>query len=597
MSNTVKKSRFAGLLRGLLGRKDTEATSAEAELRPVTAAAPAPPDGLTDSSAPAPFATAPETTNENEIALPLEPVLAALTLELRAKVISVPPPGASIRVAVDTVVPQLAFGVVKISFGDLRHLSPGVFSNASSSELDGRPVSLPLKEILACVHPSLLARREAEQVQVNEDIKGPFANRGQGVSFTEQPLKAPAPKPASRITAGGTEIFTRGSVSLPAHAAQPASAPSTPIPFRAVTPTPNKPITSITGNGHAGINGFNGANGSHGANGVKNGNGANGQHPPITPHIPMSAAVPAPKPAAPVLPSITVVLADLAENWPDEIKDEIARAAIANVNLPLPGKIVDDGLKRGRLTLTWKQIRLLAKPSATPSPNDGLELELPLPVIAPLFLAAKKTPPTAKKSVSVSSDIPNLFFGFPQAAPHTPPPAPQRLAMSNPPAAKLPTAFAPPPEKNNGNSNFYVWGDGSEAPSDDACAPPPVPETDFTSRRAMPKEVVERAMAFRGVAGALVTLPDGLRVASDVPAPFNADTLAAFIPQLFERMNQSARELRMGALNNVSFTVGNVPWRIFRVNSVYLAAFGRPGESLPAADLAGLAGELDRKQK
>jgi predicted regulator of Ras-like GTPase activity (Roadblock/LC7/MglB family) len=112
----------------------------------------------------------------------------------------------------------------------------------------------------------------------------------------------------------------------------------------------------------------------------------------------------------------------------------------------------------------------------------------------------------------------------------------------------------------------------------------------------MPKDVVEKAVTFRGVAGALVTLPDGLRVASNVPVEFNADTLAAFIPQIFERMNQSARELRMGALNNVSFTVGNVPWRIFRVNSVYLAAFGRAGESLPAADLAALAGELDRKK-
>ena len=97
--------------------------------------------------------------------------------------------------------------------------------------------------------------------------------------------------------------------------------------------------------------------------------------------------------------------------------------------------------------------------------------------------------------------------------------------------------------------------------------------------------------------GVVVTLPDGLRVASEVPEEFNADTLAAFVPQLFERMNQSARELRMGALNNVSFTVGNVPWKIFRVNAVYVAAFGRPGESMPSADLAALASELDRKKQ
>jgi predicted regulator of Ras-like GTPase activity (Roadblock/LC7/MglB family) len=99
------------------------------------------------------------------------------------------------------------------------------------------------------------------------------------------------------------------------------------------------------------------------------------------------------------------------------------------------------------------------------------------------------------------------------------------------------------------------------------------------------------------VAGAVVALPDGLRVASQVPADLNADTLAAFLPQIFERVNQSTRELRMGALNNVSFTVGNVPWKIFRVNSVYFAAFGRAGEGLPSAELAKLAAEIDRKKQ
>ena len=50
------------------------------------------------------------------------------------------------------------------------------------------------------------------------------------------------------------------------------------------------------------------------------------------------------------------------------------------------------------------------------------------------------------------------------------------------------------------------------------------------------------------------------------------------------------------AVNGISFTVGNVPWKIFRVNSVYFAAFGRAGEALPTAQLAQLAIELDRKK-
>ena len=53
----------------------------------------------------------------------------------------------------------------------------------------------------------------------------------------------------------------------------------------------------------------------------------------------------------------------------------------------------------------------------------------------------------------------------------------------------------------------------------------------------------------------------------------------------------------MGVLNNIAFTVGNVPWKIFRVNSVYFAAFGRAGMSLPTSELARLAAELDRKKQ
>jgi hypothetical protein len=52
----------------------------------------------------------------------------------------------------------------------------------------------------------------------------------------------------------------------------------------------------------------------------------------------------------------------------------------------------------------------------------------------------------------------------------------------------------------------------------------------------------------------------------------------------------------MGALNNISFTVGKVPWRIYRVNAVYFAIFGRPAEPLPSAKLAQLAAQLDRKK-
>ena len=125
----------------------------------------------------------------------------------------------------------------------------------------------------------------------------------------------------------------------------------------------------------------------------------------------------------------------------------------------------------------------------------------------------------------------------------------------------------------------------------------PSPGTKFVAKYATPNEVVSRAAALDGVAGALIALPDGLMVASRLSPDLNGDTLAAFLPQIFGKVSQCTKELRMGELNNLNFTVGNVPWKIFRVNAIFFAAFGRAGEPLPTAQLAALAAELDHKPK
>jgi predicted regulator of Ras-like GTPase activity (Roadblock/LC7/MglB family) len=117
------------------------------------------------------------------------------------------------------------------------------------------------------------------------------------------------------------------------------------------------------------------------------------------------------------------------------------------------------------------------------------------------------------------------------------------------------------------------------------------------SKYATPNEVVSRAAGMDGVAGALIALPDGLMVASQLPSDVNGETLAAFLPQIFGKVSQCTKELRMGDLNNLNFTVGNVPWKIFRVNAIFFAAFGRSGEPLPTGQLAALAAELDHKPR
>ena len=590
---TSVKSKFAGFLRGLLRRVDDRAPAG-----PVAAASPPPASAASQSESK--ISTPLRAANTDEIELPLAAVVAALPLDLRAKLMAAPPAGLTIRLQAETVISQLAFGMVKISFGELRQLAPGVFVN-SGGEFDNKLVSLPLGEILPRVNPALLARRAVKKVEVAAEITGPFADRGRGFSFTTQPLKAPAtppppPKPEPEPPVAFVSSFTPRQVAPPPAAPQfpprsitpaiPANgngnAHSQPLPASPLTPRSVPPAT----------NGGNGSIGSGNGHGLSlptglrlastNNNGFNAPPPSVKTGAASSAATSGPEPKP---PTIFATLGDLCEHWPEELKSEIQASTLAKVSVPLDGAIILPGLKRGRVVMTWKQLRTLAQPSSPASPKDNLELELPLKVIAPLFLAAQKNLARPQAKASVSAEIPDLFFGFPQ------------------PAAAPVTAVVPPlpkpTEQKVPDTNFYVWGEKGEVPQADEAGlrRGEVPQTDFMSRQTHPKEVVSRAAALPGVAGAVVAMQDGLRVASQVPPELNADTLAAFLPQIFDRVNQSTRELRMGALNNINFTVGNVPWKIFRVNAVYFAAFGRSGEQLPSAQLAQLAAELDRKKQ
>ncbi len=534
-------------------------------------------------------------------------------MDMRAKLAGGPAVGKTVQIPAETVITQLAFGMVKISFGELRRLAPGMFVN-SGGELDGKPVNLPLAEILPRVHPTLLARRAAKKVEVAAEIVGPFAERGKGFTFTTQPLKAPAapppppedpaPEPARPIAlvppVAPRQVAPPASPNFPPRSITPASSghsngnghvqPPSQFPSRSVTPAAPG---SVHENGNGNGNG-------HGlpmppslrlipTNGNGNG-GSNGTSVPPAAKLPV-APVPMPAVSAPRAmppPTIFVSLGDLCEHWPEALKNEVLSSPLANANVPLDGSIILPGLKRGRVTMTWKQLRVLAQPSSAASPQDNLELELPLKVIAPLFLAAQKNSAKSQSKVAVSTEIPDLFFGFPQSS-----------AVPMAPTAPILPPLPKPPEQKSQDTNYYVWGEKGEVPQSDEAAlrRGEVPQTDFMSRQAHPKEVVLRAATLPGVAGAVVAMQDGLRVASQVPAELNPDTLAAFLPQIFDRLNQSTRELRMGALNNINFTVGNVPWKIFRVNAVYFAAFGQAGEQLPSAQLAQLAAELDRKKQ
>jgi len=290
----------------------------------------------------------------------------------------------------------------------------------------------------------------------------------------------------------------------------------------------------------------------------------------------------APKPAEPAL---IVPLLALAETWPDVLRLELAQMNLQESQVALPMRSVEEALKRGRVVFPWKALRAMIQPAVPPaiSAHDAVSLDLPLKVLAPLFLGRQKQAGKTQQKTAVDENIPNLFFGTAPAA------APGREAA--PPgnhvvAKAVDTNFYPrtaaPTSPPTGNTEWTAQ---------------PVPNTNFLSRCITPKEAVEQAVALPGVVGALAALPDGLMIASHLPPDLNPETLAAFLPHIFSKVSQCTKELRMGELNNLHFTVGTVPWKIHRVNAIFFAAFGRAGEALPGAQLAGLAADLDRKKQ
>jgi predicted regulator of Ras-like GTPase activity (Roadblock/LC7/MglB family) len=494
--------------------------------------------------------------NGRGIELPLQPILSGLPLELQPRLMQPDAGTLTISIPLEKILAQLSRGTVQITFGELRQAAPDLFTQ--DDDRDRVLVPLPLGEVLSRLNPALITRRRVQkQVEIPAEICSPFDQRNQSLIFSVGPAKsesAPisASIPPSRYVVPAPVPVMPPSRSGITFAPTPPPPAAMPIKMPAISSAPR---ARDPGNGQS---------------------CAPASAPTVQP----------PPPATPIGKSnpLLVSLISLAESWPEAVRQELVQLNLVDAKVALPTEIVEQALRQGRVALTWKTLRSWIKPAPLPtvSAHDSSVLELPLKVVAPPFLARQKETAKFRKKVSVDDEIPNLFFGFPR-------PESGSAVVASPSS----TAAAEPAD-----TNFYIWDDGSEQlrVQDDAQAGPS-PGTKFVAKYATPNEVVSRASALDGVAGALIALPDGLMVASRLSPDLNGDTLAAFLPQIFAKVNQCTKELRMGELNNVNFTVGNVPWKIFRVNAIFFAAFGRAGEPLPTAQLAALAVELDHRPK
>jgi predicted regulator of Ras-like GTPase activity (Roadblock/LC7/MglB family) len=112
-----------------------------------------------------------------------------------------------------------------------------------------------------------------------------------------------------------------------------------------------------------------------------------------------------------------------------------------------------------------------------------------------------------------------------------------------------------------------------------------------------PAEVVEFILGLPGVSGAIFAASDGLLVAGRAPVPLKADMLAAFLPQIFNRVAEYTLEAQLGAVRAMKLWTGHAPCVIYKAGRLYLAVLPRAGQALPEATLERIATEMGQDKR
>jgi predicted regulator of Ras-like GTPase activity (Roadblock/LC7/MglB family) len=413
--------------------------------------------------------------------------------------------------------------VIYLPFGDIVARFPGSLAPLVSSSVTGT-FPLPITTALAQLPTGAVRIRFAE---LRESAPpGTFANNA---SLDETLVDLPLPKilagmnPALLVRRSGqTEVTVPNGVSGV---------------FASKAKTPNQPVAPVA--------------------------------------APVAAAAPAPAAtsAASDPETLSVKISALFEFWPESVRQDITQFSWNNASVSLPMNRLGAALKMGRVSFTWGElIRWIDGSSAdVATPHKAIPLDLPLKVIAPLFMSQQRAP-AAQKSIAVNESVPNLF-----AVPVKP--SEPAAAMPVPPPAIIPETAAPAPVTPP-SAPADVLGEIFGQPA---------------KKEWSPQEITQKIDALPGVGASLIAMSDGFLVAGALPPPVKSETMAAFLPQIFGRLAHYSGEVQLGPLSALTMLAGSSQCTIFKTGALYLAVVGKPGEILPDAVLHRVAGELAKR--
>jgi len=531
--------------------------------------------------APAPVPTALPPSNGTHVHICLATIAANVPESISHKV----PANADqfVAIPVELVLPQLSRGQVVLTAAELCECSPEFFG-ALSGHNDVQ-VALPIADIVKQISPEQFVRRSQRRVEVPTDITSVFAPGGQGVSVAQPAAPAAPSAPAYRAQPAVTTTSaqpapaasnpaSRISMSPQAMAALKA-ATAAPAPARPAAPPP-RAITPVA---------------------------------PAPAPLSRPAAAPVPKKAFPAIAKPTghlaVPLASVCPEWDQEVRKQLVDVDVAQHQILVPLELLEPAMKSGKVLFSWAEVAAWIQPPLVipPTPKVGeMPVELPLRVLAPLFMASQRS--ATQKRVSIDESIPDLFGGENgngngsssaqiQSAPRAPQPAPAPAAPVAPARAVTPvSAPAPAPMRAVSAPLPKIEPTTVSAP---AAAPDKTSLEEIIGSigsRLGAKEIVANTARLPGVTGTLLAMTDGLLVTSNTPPTVKAETIAAFLPQMFGRMNQYTKELALGPLQQLTLGVEDGQWHVIKCPNIYFAVLGKHGEALPLNLLSQVAAEL-----
>ena len=514
------------------------------------------PFSKTEAGTPAPSAAnAGSKQSAFAVHFPVHELQGMLPDHLKSRVVAERAAGLVVSIPVHRIVPQLATGGITLSFGELRKANPEAFT--PDCDADEHAVCLPLAQVLPRIDPRFLQRRAQQQkVEVPDDCASPFE-----AAKTNEASAEPEPPKSQEST-----IFIRKSAQAKPQPAIPVAPPALKMPDS----IPLSPATSRPGSSPIQVPGSR-----------EELRKAISQ-PPAQRAVstrPTNGKSKAPSTQGAIIFNVS----DLSAAWPEALQQQLQDCISADATLALPREAVAPGLKEGRIAFCWKTLRgwITPQPGAQVSAYDQLELELPLKEVSAAFLSKRAPVKAPKVDEDLDETLPDLF------------------CPTEPPARKIQKVpllddHAPIPMPRFGSN-----GASKNAPEIPMVPFTPLQEilkspsdTATIKRATTPDEAVVRATALNGVAGAIIALPDGLPVASRLPREYNAETVAAVLPQMFARLSEYTNELQLGKIDTIEFTSSNIPWRLFRTRNLVFAAMAHKGKSLPFTELTALVQEM-----